>query len=211
MLTSLLPILQGLAAAAVVPLFLSLTKSSLLKDSLTSDLDLAVVFGLGVVASIAASAFLDSVTKQVLRDLEKNKRDLAETKRELAETKRVGAETKRELGQTNEKVDDLEQDIEEGAPAQPKAPALASAVPGGAAPSLTRGQRAVLQALISSKWVRRTLEGLDREIVARDSDLSADLEALTSQGLLRRHEPTATQLRVRWSLSPAGKEIAARL
>jgi len=175
-LTCALPILQGLAAAAVVPLFLSLTKSTLLEDSLRADVDRAVLLGLAIVASVSAKPFLDSITKRALQDIE----------------------------ETKNRVDDLESEIDEGS--EPGAVGSMRSGVTSASNILADEHTNLLSALRSSKWIRRTAEGLSREVGRSPRDVAVDLDQLADWGYLKRHEPTPTQRRVRWSLLPNASE-----
>ena len=66
----------GFIAAACVPLFLSLVQSSLITEILSKKAGewleaLLIVAGLCLIAAVSARAFLDSLTKRVLRDLDR--------------------------------------------------------------------------------------------------------------------------------------------
>jgi len=187
LLTCLLPLLQGLAAAGVVPLFLSLTKSTLLEDALTKNTDRAVLFGLAVVASVSAKPFLDSITKRALQDIEANKKAIADTK---------------------EKVEKIEDEIDEGEGGKDeKAEGIKSLTSDSALP-LVDDEKNILKAMRDSKWFKRTASGLERDLEAKPENLVAVLDGLTQKGLLVRHERTPTQENIRWSLSAAGKRAA---
>lgn len=189
LLTSLLHILQGLAAAGVVPLFLSLTKSTLLDDALTKSTDRVVIFGLAVIASVSAKAFLDSITKRALQDIEANKKDIADTKK---------------------KVENIEHEIDEGEGSKDKMSGqVRSLVNDG--DTLTEDEKNVLKAMRDSKWLKRTQSGLDRELDPKPIDLVKVLDGLTVKGMLVRHDPTPTQANIRWSLSAEGKHVARGL
>ena len=188
-LTCLLPLLQGLAAAGVVPLFLSLTKSTLLKDAMTASADRAVLFGLAVVASVSAKSFLDSITKRALQDIEANKKAIADTK---------------------DKVEKIEDEIDEGEGSKDDKSGDAKSLIADQAPALSQDEQNILNAMRDSKWFKRTASGVERDLETKPDNLIGILDGLTAKGLLIRHEPTPTQENVRWSLSAAGKRATQK-
>ncbi len=190
LLTCLLPILQGFAAAGVVPLFLSLTKSTLLEDAMTKTTDRTVLFGLAVVASVSAKSFLDSITKRALQDIEANRKDIEDTKKQV---ERIEDEIDEGEGSKEDKTGDV------------KPQAVTD--PG----QLGEDEKNVLKAMRDSNWFKRTQSGLERDLDPKPAELARVLDELTSKGLLVRHDPTPTQTNVRWSLSAAGKHAARNL
>jgi YLATT-like protein len=70
--------LLSVAAAYTVPLFLSLTKSNLLENVLTSPIkagDWFILFAVCLIAAIYARVFLESVSKNLLHETEEAKRE----------------------------------------------------------------------------------------------------------------------------------------
>lgn len=60
-------VLEGIVAAEVVPLFLSVTQSTLLDGALADDyVDMAVLVGLGLVAAVYSQKFLDTIGDLVI-------------------------------------------------------------------------------------------------------------------------------------------------
>ena len=60
----------GVAAALAVPLFLNMISSDLLQKSKENDLQLLVVAGFCVIAAISSKAFIDSLSKKLLSQLD---------------------------------------------------------------------------------------------------------------------------------------------
>lgn len=184
------PYLLGLAAAWCVPLFLSLTQSTLLQNATEKSVDRFIIFGLAVVAALASSRFLDTLSEKVLSAIKKA--DDANTKAEAAEEKAEEASA-----------------IAESATEQPAAQNAASFEVGKTASGLGADERPLLRLFAQyDKWAPST-RGLMRELEWGESRLRAALDSLVTKGLLRKLETTPTRKWVRWTITPNGRAAAA--
>ncbi len=147
----------GLAASFSVPLFLNMISSSLISDSQTEILKLFVVAGFCIVASISSKAFIDSITKKLLNQVQeidtaqKNLRDDVEPM--------IAKETE----PTEEKI------------------AIAGRY------ELDDIDKEVLNALANPKWSMRSLGGILKQTKLKDIEAAYHLSKLCGQGLAKRN------------------------
>ncbi len=76
------PVLIGLAAAALVPLFLNMISSDLLKAKDDVTTNYFVFLGFCLIASIFSGEFIDSIGKKVLNQIGEVKKEIEETNTE---------------------------------------------------------------------------------------------------------------------------------
>lgn len=117
-----LHLVQGFAAATVVPLFLFFTQSTLWKEAQSDPSSAFVLFGLGVVVAISAEPFLNGVTNRLFQELEQQKKQLEEQKnklleqeKQLEEQKNRLLEQRRKLEEQDEKLRSQQDEIKNGA------------------------------------------------------------------------------------------------
>lgn len=76
------PVLVGLAASALVPLFLNMISSDLLTKSEAPPSNYFVFMGFCLIASIFSGEFIDSIGKKVLNQIGEVKKEIEETNTE---------------------------------------------------------------------------------------------------------------------------------
>jgi hypothetical protein len=165
--------LLSIAAAFSVPLFLSLTKSELLKNVLATEPPLKIedwfiFFAVCLIAAIYSQVFLESVSKRLLQRVDSVEQRLHETAEKADE-----AETN--ASDAIEKSDKLIERLESGPPGAPetaapleRAGAEASPAAEGATPKIDINEydeptRKVISALRSSRYSLRTVSGIARD------------------------------------------------
>jgi hypothetical protein len=174
-------LMLGVIAAATVPLFLSLVRSSIMRDIFVKTLDpqgqpyppnyesYLIFLGIALIAAFSARNFIDSISKQVLRQLE----EVQQTARGAAATAADAKETAREAVDEVESADD-----QAGVPLPAEAAeetALDGAF-GGAPPTITAVERSALEAL--SHRTYRTRTGIAEDAGIARSRISEVLEEL---------------------------------
>jgi hypothetical protein len=157
--------LLSIAAAYTVPLFLSLTKSSLLENVLTSPIkagDWFILFAVCLIAAIYARGFLESVSNKMLRETEDAKREAKKATETADEAKREA----KEVAATQEDRERAEEKLENPSSAQsPKtmgAPATNIDLS-----SFDGEEQKVINAMMRSHYSRRGIGG-----IATDAGLS---------------------------------------
>jgi len=177
--------LLSVAAAFSVPLFLSLTKSELLKNVLTTansfkPEDWFVLFAVCVVAAIYAQTFLESVSKKLLQRVEQ-----AEQTAEKA-TKTADA-ANRDAAEAITTIDKHEQASELVEKKTAKKIAASPAVDMTALNfnSYSHDERNVLNALLDPEYDRRTLGGIAGATKIARTTLRPILEKLIGAGVVR--------------------------
>ncbi|NQW50809.1 MAG: MarR family transcriptional regulator [Rhodospirillales bacterium] len=206
-------VIAGAITAFVVPLFLSLAQSALVKavfdgwEKGTAFPDALVLIGFCVVAGFASKAFLDSVSTRILqmqRDMQRldGKADAA------------SKEAKAAASQALEAIELSEESAEQLHPPAVKArlsgglEALAtSAEDERLAATLTTDELAVLRAL--SRLPQRTQTGIARDAGIARSQIAEIVEKLVAEGLAHFGASASGSLRVSLSEKGAGALAAA--
>jgi DNA-binding phage protein len=195
--------LLGLIAAACVPLFLSVVESSLMSDILSRGdkmvQSLLIFLGLCLLTALTARAFLDSLSRRILQQMEeiRERQDQAALDR---------SNIRADVHATRERIEVVEDVVEDD---QAPAAAEASAAEVGmlaaeALPDVDAEERRLIQALGQKGY--RTVSG-----VAEDSGLSRDevkkgLAALAVKGVATATNSPRTG-GVRWMLTPPGRAL----
>jgi hypothetical protein len=76
-------VLMGISASALVPLFLTMISSNLLKESASDSSRFFIFFGFCLIASLSSKAFIQTVSDRLLNDLNKTKKELKEFKKDV--------------------------------------------------------------------------------------------------------------------------------
>lgn len=181
----------GIIAAACVPLFLSLVQSGLIEEILSNRngdrVESYLIFaGLCLVAAISARTFLDSLSKRVLRDLD------------------------RKVEQANQKAEDAKEtalDMAEeqlAGPPQERAVPESLAIDASALPAVEDTERRALHAM--TKLSFRTATGIAIDSGMPINQIGEVLDSLAMKGLVSL-EPSPTTKRPRWTLTPVGMAL----
>jgi DNA-binding MarR family transcriptional regulator len=104
-------LLTGLAASALVPLFLKMISSDLLATSQKENLDYFVVGGFCLISAIFSSKFIDSIGEKIINQIDQVSKEVKEVKNEL-ETATTEEELK-ELPESREQYIKLDFDEKE--------------------------------------------------------------------------------------------------
>lgn len=182
----------GCVASACVPLFLSLVQSDLLKaifdaprPAFQQDL---VLLGLCLVAAFSARAFLESVSRRILRDLE----DVKEQQQNLQQ----------QVVQTAELVDEQNaQPVTPEAQARAQAEAETGLVGAASLPTLDDLELKALRALTRMSF--RTATGVASDTGVPRSRIGEILDSLAGKGLVALTTSPNTN-GPRWRITPAG-------
>jgi DNA-binding MarR family transcriptional regulator len=200
-------IVFGLIASGCVPLFLSLAQSQLLPKILESPgwntipyYECFIVLGICFIASLSARKFLDSISQQVLRNVDEIRdrtESVAKTAQE-AQTKAVRAEEKADVAAelVDEKIAESEpvgghggeQDVE-------------LTEPDTAISELDPREQAVLKNMMHVTF--RTTTGIARDSGIQRSEIGEILDRLITKDLVGRTISPNTK-GPRWRITPRG-------
>lgn len=171
----------GVAAAACVPLFLSLVQSQLFANMQAGAVEAFFIFaGTCLVAAFSARQFLDTVTRQLLQ--------------QVREARETAAEA---LDKGEEALEIAENPAPPREPTQPESMSEADAAP----VALTEGERKILTA--ATRMTHRTATGIAKDAGISRTLISERLESLAQRGLMGI-EPGPKSGRLRWHITPKG-------
>ena len=131
-------ILMGISASLLIPLFLNMISSNLLKESASDTSKLFILFGFFLIASLSSKVFIETLSARVLK--------------ELAKTKQIVEDLEKATGPVIGKVTEPEEAEETGSFLKVRGFSLDGDV------------KKVLNALGSGKYAWRTLRGIAKEI-----------------------------------------------
>lgn len=181
-------ILLSVAAAFSVPLFLSLTKSELLKNVLSSDPlkseDWFILFAVCLVASIYAQSFLETVSKKLLQKVEQVERTAVHADKVANEAKEEVGEATATLNKNEQASEKLVDQLEAAGDSKSQNVDVATLDIG----RYDTDHRKVLEALMNPQYDRRTLGGIAVETGIRRQTLRAILQRLMQNGVVREVE-----------------------
>ncbi len=170
------------AAAFSVPLFLSLTKSELLKNVLSTTPPLKaedwfIFFAVCLIAAIYAQTFLDTVSKKVLEKAE------AAT---IAANKatQVANEAKRDANEAVKSADTRDQVEEQIENPQHEKRTMAPSSQTHDWSAYSPDEQKILNALLNSAYVRRSLGGIARDANLSRQDVRTILTKLIGDGIV---------------------------
>jgi hypothetical protein len=147
----------GIAASFAVPLFLNMISSSLVTDSKTDLLKLLVIAGFCIVAAISSKAFLESLSKRLLNQVEQLDKE------------------QKSLREDVEPVIVKEQ--------EPNADQISVA----SRYDLDQDDKSVLNVLANPKWSMRSLTGIMKDTGFGDIKAAFSLTKLCDLGLARKN------------------------
>jgi hypothetical protein len=76
-------VLMGISASTLVPLFLTMISSNLLKESASDSSRFFIFFGFCLIASLSSKAFIQTVSDRLLNEMNKTKKELKEFKKDV--------------------------------------------------------------------------------------------------------------------------------
>ncbi|MBA1140394.1 YEATS-associated helix-containing protein [Mesorhizobium neociceri] len=160
----------GIAAAFVVPLFLSVGQNEIISQILASDDilpildDMLVVFGFCILAGATASNFIDSMAARALEVSDQNRKSISSIKQENNVQSDLIAEIIENKGQRVESsTESLNYD--------PKI--------------LNAKENSVMSALRNDEYVRRSITGISKETAISIPELRSILAGLARKGLVK--------------------------
>jgi hypothetical protein len=176
----------GLAASALVPLFLNMISSNLI-DLIVggNNMKLLVMFGFCLVAAISSTAFIRTLSDRVLSEAKQAKREALEAKAEVSEVQQaiqpiVDKETEADLPDTPQ--------TQQRALDQPLS-----------------AEEKLLSALGGGQWALRTEKGLAKEIGMDRTEAARLLQELRSRGLVGRSHVRGGERGTRWYITETGR------
>ena len=176
----------GLAASALVPLFLNMISSNLIDLIKSGDnMKLLVMFGFCLVAAISSTAFIRTLSDRVLSEAKQAKRNALEAKAEVSE-----------VHQAIQPIVDKE--TETDLPDEPQTDRRAVGEPLSA-------EEKLLRALADGQWALRTEKGLAKEIGIDRTEVARLLQELRSRGLVGRSHVRGGERGTRWSITEPGR------
>jgi len=143
----------GVAGAFVVPLFLNMISSTLIADSKSDELKLLIVAGFCIIASISSKAFIDSITKRLVNQVEE-----------------IGKQQKNLSGE-------VEPLIQKETEPTTKSTLIAPRY------DINSEDKKVLKGLANPKWSLRSLNGISKETGFTDLKCAFILDKLCALGL----------------------------
>jgi hypothetical protein len=148
----------GIAASFAVPLFLNMISSSLVADSKSDPLKLLVIAGFCIVAAISSKAFIESLSKRLLNQVEQLDKD--------------------------QKT--LREDVEPVLTKE-KEPPVVDQVSIASRYNLDDDDKNVLKVLANPKWSMRSLSGIMKDTGFKDIKTVWSLTKLCNQALARKN------------------------
>jgi hypothetical protein len=177
-------ILVGFAASFLVPLFLNMISSDLIKRPNGAGFaDLLVLLGFSLVAAISSTAFIRTLSDRVLQEAKLAQREAAEAKAGVTNVQK-----------TMQPIVDKE--TESDSLADEAKPLMAESQP-------QTDDMMLLKALTGGRWALRSQSGLAKETGIDPVATSQHLETLLAQGMVGR---TTTRNGPRWFITEAGRE-----
>jgi len=210
----------GIVAAFIVPLFLSLTQSDLVKSILVSGADadpdgsgffthdLFIVAGFCIVAGFAARWFLGSVARQALSLAREAKGEAAQARLAAKQALSSAAESEAQARIARRSMVDYANRLEDALASSEPLPAATNDT-ADAAPSrrLEPQEQAAMKALSESPFTHRTLAGVAVDTGMSEGAALAVLTRLKADGFITATESKLSRTPL-YRLTPAGSAIA---
>lgn len=159
-------LITGVAASLLVPVFLNMISSNIVRESETDPLMLLVFAGFCVIASISSKAFIGAISSKVLERMNKVEEEVQAVKTEI-----------RPVVLKHTEIDDNGSRNGSGAGAQ--SPAISD----GSADRIETGRIKVLEKLSKSEYAFRSINGLARDVNMEPEKVQECLEDCISCGL----------------------------
>ena len=77
-------VLMGVSASLLIPLFLNMISSNLLKESASDSSKYFILFGFCLIASLSSKAFIQTISDRLLNEVKKAEEKLEDTKKNVA-------------------------------------------------------------------------------------------------------------------------------
>jgi hypothetical protein len=188
-------ILSGIVASFLIPLFLSIAKSPLVNEVVTGKNyaeNMFILFAFCLLAATSARTFVDALAKKALNEAISAKQD--------AQTATQKAQTASQKGEQAQQKSDRALDIlteEEDAgkpPATPKPAAVVASLQErvSAEAGYTDAERAVINALLSGEYIRRSLTGIVQETKLSPDAARQAVQSLLAKGAITQIESKRT-------------------
>lgn len=220
--TAALPIIRGVVAAEVVPLFLKLTDSEILAGTLRGDhLDMAALIGFGLIAAVYSDTFLSNVSvaaqiKEVDQKARSAKNDALIARANAADANKTAKNTEGATSAATATAKEAKQAVDELT--DEGNATVGARLRDAGTKNVDRHdvgdyEAALVAFLMTDKWKKRTMAGLKTDIsVLTDKPVSLPdtLKMLTEKGLLQHYESDAVR-EERWSLTEDGQSEARAL
>jgi hypothetical protein len=189
-------VIVGVAAAALVPLFLNTLSSNVLANILNpmsndeARRSLLIFGGFCLIAAISSTAFIRTISDRVLRmEVKAARQEASDAKTKAVHVEEtvapiVAKETEPEASPTRARVTGAHAELSEEAAASP--------------------EDQVLQFLVPGRWTFRTLPGLAKDTGLDLAEIERIVHDLHRRGLVDR---IATPNGERWLLTPEGRAL----
>jgi DNA-binding MarR family transcriptional regulator len=187
----------GIAASFLVPLFLQMISSDLLRRGASDHLVLFVFAGFCLIAAISSKAFIRTLSEQVLKEARAAKAEAQEARQEASYARAAASEARQE-------VEVLEEDIEQVV-VQPTPQISTSDLENA---PISDPEKAVLRAVYSNPKPRPNFEDIPALGHWRPEELSKTLQELEKRGLVRSKMYEDGQ--TRWRVRTAGKALVGQ-
>ncbi len=171
---------MGISASLLIPLFLNMISSNLLKESSSDSSKIFIFFGFCLIASLSSKAFIQTISDRLLNDLKK-------TKEKVKDTEKLTGPIISKATEPQEAT---------GTESFLKARGF----------SFDENAKKVLNSLGSSKYAWRTLAGITQETGLAKENVLNSLNWLSSNRLAVK---TGEKGRTLWGLTSEGRDIVA--
>lgn len=187
--------LVGVAAAFVVPLFLSMAQSNLLSKAASQGaIDEKLIFaGFCIIAAFTSRNFMSSIAARLLQQVERAERTALNAEAKASEAKEVAIEAE---DQTEELRDNLSNELRIDRTGEASLPEMISAQMTGAPGDLSDKEVRALRA--TGLMAMRTRTGIAKDADIPMSQISEVIETLANKQLIERTKsPRTSGLRFR--------------
>ncbi len=192
-------VIVGIAAAFIVPLFLNMISSGLIRDilgSLDQPGDSSKLFVLGgfcLAAAISSRAFINTVSQRVLQEAREAKEDAAKAQQDAAEAK-ASLATVIEPDDAAEEATGREREISFQAAEEV---------------ALSDDEKEVMSVMVNSSFAMRSLSGLSKQAGLDAGRVNIALTSLIEKGLAA--QGTSLKGYPRWYLTTDGRVALAQI
>lgn len=171
-------ILMGISASLLIPLFLNMISSNLLKESSTDSAKLFILFGFCLIASLSSKAFIQTISDRVLNDVKETKKEMDDIKKDIEPI--ISKETETQETEDTGSFFKIR------------------------AFSFDEDSKKVLNSLGSSNYAWRSLTGITQETGMPNQNVLNSLNWLSSNRLAVK---TGEKGRTLWGLTLEGRDI----
>lgn len=171
-------ILMGISSALLIPLFLNMISSNLLKESSEDSSKLFILFGFCLIASLSSKAFIQTISDRLLNEVKKTKEKMEDIEKDVAPI--ISKETEAEGGEDTRSLFQLR------------------------AFSFDEESKKVLSSLSSSKYSWRSLPGITKETGLPEKNVLNSLDWLSTNRLVVKTNGKNGTL---WGLTLEGRDI----